>query len=162
LNDVQLAMDSCDLSKCFQYKDYQNTKLLDEYQNFLKTKTGKEIVEWSISLLCVAGSVPNGTNRSVFGKDHKLFQCITPLSFNFEGELQTLLINVCKLNDKNLEMEVKDMIRIKDYAGILKADGLECLDRYDLCEVARKWKVETNNISMDKIIESIKKRKRSE
>jgi hypothetical protein len=52
---------------------------------------------------------------------HQLFGCITPISFNFEGELQELLIRLCKLGDKSWKHRMIQLYEERNYVEIMKS-----------------------------------------
>jgi hypothetical protein len=108
------AVDTCNLSKCYTGKKMES-KYRDTFENeFIETNEGKELIDWSIGILCVVGDVPMKLDKETTyvdenNSEHQLFGCITPLSFNFEGELQELLIKTCKLSDKSLKIHIKEL-----------------------------------------------------
>jgi hypothetical protein len=114
LGDWKHAYDTCNLSKCYTGKKVESNYRETFEKNFINTTEGKDLIDWSIGILCVAGDVPNDLDKKIVNVDnskHQLFGCITPLCFNFEGDLQELLIETCKLSDKALNLHITELFK---------------------------------------------------
>ena len=161
LSDSNHAIDTCNLYECYTQKNKEKKEHRQKYEEFLKTSKGKEIVNWSIGILCVAGNVPKDLDQKikVYSGGHHLFGCITPLSFNFESDLQNLLLYSCKLSDKDLGNQVRQFYDEKKYNEIVKLNFFEPLSVYHLrtIEAELSGKKRSNKGKRDDVIQRIKK-----
>lgn len=157
LNDVKDAIQTCNLYKSYTRENDEKIEKRVSYEKFIQKNRMK--INSSLGIICISGKIPNNIKLDVtpFEQDFKhSYQVITPLSFDFTGDLQNLLIKLCKLSEKKLVINAKELYDQKKYNEIIEMDLLEMFSNYELKTIEKSLNGKATGKNRQDIIENIK------
>jgi hypothetical protein len=135
-NKEAYALQTCLIENSYLGKknnDSNNRKLFEGYLEKLT-----EIIKWNVGVFCIAGTIQNDFIQKIVKKDtNNLFGIITPLNFDFQGDLQNFLMDCCRLGDKKLKRKIDDLFDIKSFDDIMNMENLESLEYDKLKEIVK-------------------------